>query len=234
MPSSTAARPTNSDASMTWKVQNRPAELFQADRLGAPGRVQVEPAGPGADQQVAVPIAVHGADQSGHRRFVAGPRSGQHPVRRQHVVDRAGEPDATAVEQHQVIADGFEVGDHVRGQQHGDPVFGDGGHHRGHEGAARDRVEVGQRLVQHQQRGALGQRQRQRDLGLLAAGQGAGAPAQRDAELFQPPLGGRPVPAEVESASHPQQVGDREAPVQGASRARGVRCRRGVGCWRDR
>ena len=75
------------------------------------------------------------------------------------------------VEHDQVGGDPFQLGEHVRGQHHGDPVVFGRGDDRGEEVLPGHRVERGQRLVEHQQRGTAGQRDRQRELGLLAAGQ---------------------------------------------------------------
>jgi hypothetical protein len=100
------------------------------------------------------------------------------------------------------------------GQQDGEPVLGDGGHQDPHEVPAGDRVEVGERFVQDQQRRPFGQCQGQRDLGLLAARQVTRPPLQRNGQLLQPPLGQSLIPAQVEGAAHPEQVGDREVPVQ--------------------
>ena len=47
--------------------------------------------------------------------------------------------------------------------------LGDGLHHRLQELAPGERVERGDRLVEHEQLGPLGERERERDLGLLAA-----------------------------------------------------------------
>jgi len=68
-----------------------------------------------------------------------------------------------------VVADALQLGDDVRGQQHGEAVGGDRVHQRAQKVAAGQRIQVGHGLVQDQQPGTLGQRQRQRDLGLLAS-----------------------------------------------------------------
>src|SRR5207253_3826475 len=52
-----------------------------------------------------------------------------------------------------------------------DPLIDDDLHHSVEELAARERVERGHRLVEQQQAWLLGQRQGQRDLCLLAAGE---------------------------------------------------------------
>ena len=114
----------------------------------------------------------------------------------------------------QVVGHPVQLGQHVRGQHHRDALAGHRGQHRGHEIAPGHRVQRGQRLVQHQQPGAPGQGHGQRELGLLAAGQLARLPVQRDAQLSQPGLGPRLIPLPVQVAGHPQHGGHRQVRVQ--------------------
>ena len=128
------------------------------------------------------------------------------PVRGEQFPHRPGDPHLALGQHDQVAGDPFQLGQHVRGQHHGDPVaFGrrdDGGE----EVLPGHRVERGKRLVEHQQRGAAGQRDRQRELGLLAAGQLADLLAERDLELPEPVLGAPLVPAPVQVAGQVQHV----------------------------
>ena len=73
-------------------------------------------------------------------------------------------------ERDEVIADALELGDDVGRENDRYAVVDDGLHHRIQELAPRERVERGDRLVEQQQLRLLGERQRQRDLRLLAAG----------------------------------------------------------------
>ena len=76
------------------------------------------------------------------------------------------------------------------------PVVGDAAHQRLQELPAGQRVEARDRFVEQQQPRPLGQRERQRDLGPLAAGELADRLVRRDAELRQP----RPRPGRVPRA----------------------------------
>ena len=123
-------------------------------------------------------------------------RPGQPVVRREQLVDLAGERDPAGDEHDQVVADPLEVGDQVRGQHDADPVLGDDLHQRLQELAPRERVEARDRLVQHQQLGPLRHRQRQRELGPLTAGQRAGPLPRVEPELARSGCGelARPSP----------------------------------------
>ena len=98
------------------------------------------------------------------------------------------ELDATVGEQDQVVADALEVGDEVRGEHDGDGVLGGELHQALQELAARERVEARDRLVEHEQLGPLGDRERQRELGALAAGERAGALRAVETEPRDPRL----------------------------------------------
>ena len=113
---------------------------------------------------------------------VLGPveRAGHHPVACPQLVDVAGDLHPPGQQHDEVVADALEFGDHVRGEQHRDPVLGAGGEHRGQELASGQRVEVRQGLVQQQQLRPFGEHQGQRDLGPLPAGQRVDARPRRD------------------------------------------------------
>jgi hypothetical protein len=79
---------------------------------------------------------------------------------------------------------------------------------------AGDRVQHRHRLIQHEQPRPPGQRQGQRELRLLAAGQPAGLPLQRNAQLAQPGLRVGLVEAPVQVGRQVQHVGGRQVLVQ--------------------
>jgi hypothetical protein len=114
----------------------------------------------------------------------------------------------------QVVADSLQVGQQVRGQHHGHALLGDRAHQRLEELAPGQRVEVGQRLVQKEQLGSLGQGQGQGDLGALAAGQGADPAVQRHGDPLQPAAGQSLVEAGVELGAKGQVLGGGEVAVQ--------------------
>ena len=84
----------------------------------------------------------------------------------------------------------------MRGQHDAELVLGDGLHQVLQELAAGERVEAGDRLVEDQQLGALGDAQGERQLGALAAGQLPGPLRGVEAEPLDPVAvpGRRPSP----------------------------------------
>ena len=143
-----------------------------------------------------------------------GGRAGQHAVGGEQVIDLAGHLHPAPRQQDQVVGHPLELGQHVRGQQHRHAVVGRRRQHRGHEVVPGHRVQHRHRLIQHQQPRPPGQRQGQRELRLLAAGQPAGLPLQRDAELGQPGLRVGLVEAPVQVAGQVQHVRGRQVLVQ--------------------
>jgi hypothetical protein len=97
--------------------------------------------------------------------------AGQHPVPGQQVIHLPSDLHPVMGQHDEVVSHPLELGQDVRGQDHRDAVLGHRGHHRGHELVPGQRVEHGQRLVQDQQLRPAGQRDGQRQLGLLTAGQ---------------------------------------------------------------
>ena len=83
-----------------------------------------------------------------------------------------------------MVADTLEVGDDVRREDHGQPAVRNRLHQRLHELAARERIERRDRLVEDEQIGALRERERERDLRLLAAGELSDLAVERQAELL--------------------------------------------------
>ena len=167
------------------------------------------------NQQVSLGIAA--ADMH-HWVFVVsaglGGRAGQHPMAGQQVVDLAGQLDTAQGHHDQVVGHPLEFGEHVRGKEHGHAVVGRRRQHRGHEIVAGDRVEHRHRLIEHEEARVAGQRQGQRELGLLPARQLARLALLRDAQLGQPGLGVGLVELPVEIAGEMQHVGGREVLVQ--------------------
>ena len=126
-------------------------------------------------------------------------RPDQDLVLRQQRVDVTAELDPGPCQQDEVVAHPLQVGDQVRGQQDGEAARGvrHARGQRGEEVSPCQRVERRDRLVEQQHPRQLGQRQRQRHLGALAAGQRAHALVKRNAQLRQPGPYQRGVPARV-------------------------------------
>ena len=104
------------------------------------------------------------------------------------LVDLAGELHAGVDEDDEVVADPFEVGDEMRGEDDAHPMLGDDFHQAAQEVASGDRVEARDWLVQDQQLGSLRDRQRQRELGSLTTGELPGPLGGIEAELLDPLL----------------------------------------------
>ena len=119
---------------------------------------------------------------------VSGSRrgAGQPVVRGQQLVDVAGDLHARGDQDDEVVADPLQVGDQVRGQDDAELVLGDGLHQVLEELAPGQRVEAGDRLVEDEQLGPLGDGQGQRELRALAAGELAGLLLRVEAELVDP------------------------------------------------
>jgi hypothetical protein len=183
-------------------------------RLPAGGRRLAGPAGP--DQQVSLRLpatGMHHPQSFGIRGGLAG-RASERAVGGQQLIDLAGDLDPAMTDHDQVVGHPLQLGQRVRGEHDRHRLVGHRGHHAGHEVVPGQRVEHGQRLIQHQQLRVPGHRQGERQLGLLAAGQLADLPVQPDAELSQPGPGERQVPVPVEAAGNLQHVGDGQVAVQ--------------------
>ena len=100
----------------------------------------------------------------------------------------------------------------MRGQQHAELVLGDRLHQHLQELAPGQRVEAGDRLVEDQQLGALGEAEGERELGALAAGQLAG-PLRRGRGRGARSGAGPAASSQprVEVGAEPQVVGDASA-----------------------
>ena len=108
-------------------------------------------------------------------------------LRRQQLVDFAGDLDPAQGHQDQVVGHALELGKHVRGEQYRHALIGSGRQDGGHELVPCDRVEHRHGLVEHEELRVPSQGQRQRELRLLSTGQSAGLPLERDAELGSRP-----------------------------------------------
>ena len=104
----------------------------------------------------------------------------------------------------------------MRGQHDGEAALGlpDGRGQRGEEVPPRQRIQRRDRLVEQQQPRSLGQRQRQRHLGPLAAGQRAHTLVRRNAQLRQLGAHQRGVPVRVHVRPDPDVILGGEPPVQ--------------------
>ena len=94
-------------------------------------------------------------------------------------------------------------------------MFGDDLHQDPQEVAARHRVETRDRLVQDQQFGPLRNCKGERELCSLAARELAGALSGVEAQLFDPPVGLRAVPAGVEPGTETKMVANTHSDVGG-------------------
>ena len=109
--------------------------------------------------------------------------AGEPVVGGEQVVDLAGDADPGGDQHDQVVADAFQVGDQVRGQDDAGAVVGDERHQALQELAPGERVEAGHRLVEDQQLGPFRDGQGQRELGALPAGELPGLLRRVQAEL---------------------------------------------------
>ena len=142
-----------------------------------------------------------------------GARADEAMVGGEHGVEVVGELHARADQHDQVVAHALEVGDQVRGQHDAQLVLGDGLHQALEELAPVERIEAGDRLVEQQQLGALGEPERERELRALPAGElpafCAGSSPSRAIRRVRE----RVVPARVQPRAEPQVVLDAEAAV---------------------
>ena len=115
----------------------------------------------------------------------------------------------------QVIADPLQVGDEVGGEHHGDPRFGDHLHEHLEEVASGQWIQAGHRLVEEEEIGALGDGQRERQLGPLAPGQGSHPLARVEIEPLD--AGGRRprIPAGVHRGPHREVLSHGQSGVGG-------------------
>jgi hypothetical protein len=158
-----------------------------------------------------MPVSVHWRDQ----KWSAAAGTGEPVVAGQQVLDVAGDADPGGDEHDQVVADAFQVGDQVRGQDHAAAVFGDEFHQALQELPPGQGVEAGHGFIQDEQIRSFRDGQGQRELGALPAGQFPGLLGRVEAESGDPVVGQLPIPAGVGVGSEPQVVGDRQARIGG-------------------
>ncbi len=120
-------------------------------------------------------------------------------MRGEQVVDVVGQHHPPARHHDEVVTDPLDVGDEVGRQHHRQVVLGDRFHEVRQELAARQRVEARHRLVEDEQLGSLGERERQRELGALTAGQPARALARVEPETVDARM--RPARRPIEGCS---------------------------------
>ena len=167
------------------------------------------------DQCGGVPVAVGAVDDASGQLGVLGrARNGQQPVRGDQVVGRPRELHLPAGEDDQPVAEPLQLRDHVRGDQDGQAGICGRGHHFPHELKPGHRVQAGDRLIEDEQRRALGQRHGQRDLGPLPAGHALDLALERDLQRVHPREGQLLIPAGVHRPAQVEHVRDGEIAVQ--------------------
>jgi hypothetical protein len=189
-------------------------EVLEADPVRFPLGVRLGSLGH-SHEKVAMPLAVTDRNDAFGGRVGIPARSDEEPVLVEKCVDVTSDANASVTQKDEVVADAFELGDDVRGQQYGEVAGRDGVDEGLHEVPAREGVETGYRFVEDEQSGPFGQRQGKSYLGLLSAGELAGSVFQWDVQLFESVFGEGLVPAGVEGTSQVQQVGDGEGAVEG-------------------
>src|SRR4051812_10135339 len=141
-------------------------------------------------------------------------RAREEPMTREDLVDRRGELRVRFGEDHEVVADPFEVGDDVRREDDGDPGVADGLEHGVEELTPRERIERGNGLVEQQQLGLLGECKRERHLRLLSARELPDLLAEREPDALDSFARGVVVPPRVQSPPELERLGDREAAMK--------------------
>ena len=140
------------------------------------------------------------------------PCADQQPVGGKQILDRSVEPHAAMPEQDDALADALDVAQQARGDDDGRAGLGRALHQEPQKVAARQGVEPRQRLVEQEQRGALAEGERQRELRSLARRE------RRDARLRRRAREQLPrecaVPARIRDAREIEHVADGEAAVE--------------------
>jgi hypothetical protein len=136
-------------------------------------------------------------------------------MRGQQVVDVTAEGHSARHQNDQMVAHPFDVADQMRRQQHHHAPSCHDLHQGLQELPSCQRIEVGDRLVEHEQLGPLGEGHRQRELGALAARQGSGALAGVESERLEAAQREVVVPTQVQPIPHSQVLLDGQARVDG-------------------
>ena len=121
-------------------------------------------------------------------------------------------------EHDQVVADPLDVAHEVRRQDHAHVVAGDRGHEDREELTSRERVQARDGLVHQEQLRSLRERERERELGALAAREPARPLARAEPELVDARPGEGVVEHGVQVRAEPEVVLDAEPPVEGGVR----------------
>jgi hypothetical protein len=124
--------------------------------------------------------------------------------------DLAGHLQLAVRDEYQVVRNTFELGDDMGGEEHRESVFGDRGQDQRHEVVPCQRIESGERLVEHKEIGVASERQRKRELGLLTTGELAYFVIRSYLELVKAPLGECRVEAPVQVAGNDEHRSNRK------------------------
>ena len=131
------------------------------------------------------------------------------------VVNRPVQLRSAVREDDQTVADALEVGDDVRREHDADAGLGDRLDDGVQKLAPRQRVERGDGLVEQQQLRSFGQREGQRNLGLLSARERPEWLVERKTELVDASRCERVVPVRIQLSSQPQRLADPETAWEG-------------------
>ena len=208
-------------------------EVLKVDRLDDPPGLDDRSVASHHEQSLAV--GDRGRDHCLVRRrdVVRRPSADEPMVDGQQILDLAGDPDAGVHEHDEEVAHALDVAHEVRREHDAHVVARDRRHQQPEELAARQRVEAGHGLVEQEQLGALGERDREGQLGALAAREPARPLARTESELGEACVRGRRVPPGVAVRAEAQVVLDGEPRVEGrvlrdeadAGELGGVACR---------
>ena len=172
-------------------------EVLQGDRLDDPLGLDDRPVASHHEQSLAV--GDRGGDHRLVRRRDVVRRAGadEPMVARQQVLDLSGHPDARVDEHDEVVADALDVAHEVRREHDADVVTGHRRHQQPEELAACQWVEAGHGLVEQEQLGALGERDREGQLGALAAREFPRTLARTESEIGEACVRGHRVPTGI-------------------------------------
>src|SRR5205814_9805531 len=121
-------------------------------------------------------------------------RAADENVRANQLVGIAGDPNASADEDDDVLADALDVGEDVRREDHARAVFGHDAHELLEKLEAGDRIEIRDRLVEKEHLRPLAEGQRERHLRALAGRKSPHLPVERQLEVLHACEGGGMVP----------------------------------------
>ena len=142
-------------------------------------------------------------------------RSRQPVVRGEQRVDVSGQLHLRAGQHDQVVAHALEVGDEMRREHDTRPARGHHLHEHLQELPPREGIQAGDRLVEEKEFRSLRDRERQRELGPLTAGERAGPLTRIEIQVDDPVLGELVVPVRIEPRTHAKVIAHRQARVGG-------------------